>query len=173
MGFTEIDDERLEAWALLLQAHATLLGSLERELVSGHGMPLTWYEVLMRLASQPEGSMRMQDLARSVLLSKSGVTRVVDRMEEAGLLERRSCAADRRGTYATVTKAGRAASRRAMPVHLTGISEHFGRHLSVEEARVLRRALTRVLEANGAQADEACRDGAGEQGAPATAEAAR
>src|SRR5947208_2697592 len=108
-------------------------------------MPLTWYEVLMRLASQPEGSMRMQDLARSVLLSKSGVTRVVDRMEEAGLLERRSCAADRRGTYATVTKAGRAAFRRAMPVHLTGISEHFGRHLSVEEARVLRRALARVL----------------------------
>jgi len=169
VGFTEIDDERLEAWALLLQAHATLLGSLERELVSGHGMPLTWYEVLMRLASQPEGSMRMQDLARSVLLSKSGVTRVVDRMEEAGLLERRGCAVDRRGTYATVTKAGRAAFRRAMPVHLAGISEHFGRHLSDDETEVFRRALARILEANGASADEACGDGADRRGAAAVA----
>src|SRR5947208_5205521 len=58
--FAEIDDERFEAWALLLQAHATLLGSLERELVSGYGMPLTWYEVLMRLVSRPERSLRMQ-----------------------------------------------------------------------------------------------------------------
>jgi DNA-binding MarR family transcriptional regulator len=158
--FREIDDDRLEAWALLLQTHSTLLASLERELVAEHGLPLTWYEVLLRLINEPGGAMRMQDLARSVLLSKSGVTRVVDRMEEAGLVERRTCTVDRRGTYATVTSAGRAAFRKAMPVHLTGIGVHFGRHLSDDDTRVLREALGRILRAHNAKAEEACTDGA-------------
>ncbi len=156
MRSERIDDGRLEAWALLLQAHGALLGALERELEAEHGLPLTWYEVLLRLAREPEGAMRMQDLARSVLLSKSGVTRVVDRMEEAGLIERRQCSADRRGTYAAITAEGRAAFRRAMPLHLRGLQRHFGRLVSEDEARLLRDVLARIVRANGERADEAC-----------------
>jgi DNA-binding MarR family transcriptional regulator len=162
--FEEIDDERLDAWAGFLQAHAVLVGVLERDLFEQRGMPLTWYEVLLRLMGEPQGAMRMQDLARSVLLSKSGVTRVVDRMEAAGLVERQHCAADRRGTYAAITAAGRAAFRKALPVHLTAIRERFGAHLSDEEAVMLRQAFGRMVDANAAGAAEACDAAAASEG---------
>jgi DNA-binding MarR family transcriptional regulator len=146
--FKEIDDDRLEAWAAFLRAHAALTAALERELLSERGMPLSWYEVLLRLIAAPEGSLRMQELARAVFFSKSGVTRLIDRMEEAGLVERRHCPSDRRGTYASITDSGRSAFRRAVPVHLAGIREHFGNHLSDEETAVLRDVLSRVAKWN-------------------------
>src|SRR6266496_4330651 len=114
------------AWASLLQVHSVLVGTLERELLAARGLPLAWYEVLLHLSRAPEGAARMQDLSEAVLLSKSGMTRLVDRMEEANLVTRRSCAADRRGTYAAITEAGREAFRRATPSHLRGLQEHFG-----------------------------------------------
>jgi len=141
-------EDQLSAWASLIQAHSVLVGRLERELLDQRSLPLSWYEVLLHLSRAPEGAMRMQDLSEAVLLSKSGMTRLIDRMEEAKLVSRRSCAADRRGTYATITEAGAEAFRLATPIHLRGIQEHFGRHLSAEESRQLRMLLRKVLVGN-------------------------
>ncbi|HYY80191.1 MAG TPA: MarR family transcriptional regulator [Actinomycetes bacterium] len=144
---TRPDPRHLAAWRSLLQAHAALTELLERELVTERGLPLSRYEVLLYLAESPDGRLRMQELAEQVLLSKSGLTRLVDRMEAAGLVRRERCPDDRRGAYAVLTDHGRAVLRRAAPVHLRGIQEHFGRHVGEDEARALSGALGRVVAA--------------------------
>jgi DNA-binding MarR family transcriptional regulator len=149
------DDSRLAAWRSLLEAHAALTELLERELVAERGLPLSRYEVLLRLVEAPGGRLRMQELASSVLLSKSGLSRLVDRMEAAGLVRRERCPSDRRGAFAVLTDQGRSALRRAAPVHLRGIQEHFARHLADGEARTLAAALGRVsAAARAGQADD-------------------
>jgi DNA-binding MarR family transcriptional regulator len=140
-------DDRLAAWAAFLRAHAAVKAKLERELLVERDLPLTWYEVLLHVTGSG-GNVRMHELARSVLLSKSGLTRLVDRMEAAGLVVRRSCESDRRGHFVAVTPEGAAALRAAAPVHLRGISEHFTSHLSADELRVLRTMMERVADAN-------------------------
>jgi DNA-binding MarR family transcriptional regulator len=141
------DPERLAAWRLLLEAHAAVVDRLGRELEAECGLPLTWYDVLVQLASAPEGRLRMRDLARAVLLSRSGLTRLVDRMEASGMVCREAHPSDGRGAFAVLTPAGRAALRRAAPVHLRGIDAHFARHLSDADAAALRDALSRVVDA--------------------------
>jgi DNA-binding MarR family transcriptional regulator len=138
----------LAAWRGFLEAYAVTLDVLERELRAAEDLPLTWYDVLGQLAEAPEGRLRMQELAEAVLLSKSGVTRLVDRMERAGLVERTRCADDRRGTFATLTPAGRSRLRAAAPSHLAGVQAHFAAHLDDDEAATLARLLHRVAEAN-------------------------
>ena len=141
------DPAQLAAWRRLLEAHATVTELLERELVAERGLPLSRYDVLLNLAEAPEGRLRMQELSASVLLSKSGLSRLVDRMVEAGLVRRERCEDDRRGWFAVLTDQGRSALRRAAPVHLRGIQEHFVRHLEPEEVQVLATALARVVAA--------------------------
>ncbi|HLZ72894.1 MAG TPA: MarR family transcriptional regulator [Dehalococcoidia bacterium] len=126
-----------------------LTDRLEAELLAERGLPLAWYDVLFQLSLAPGGERRMQELAGAVLLSKSGLTRLVSRMEQAGLVERRPCPTDLRGTIAALTPAGAATLRRARPVHLRGIREHFARHLSDEEARTLRAAFGKLLAEAG------------------------
>ncbi|MDP9301101.1 MAG: MarR family transcriptional regulator, partial [Actinomycetota bacterium] len=96
------DDERLQVWFTLMRAHAAVSEALGDDLEKKRNMPLSWYEVLIGLSQEPEGRRRMQDLASFALLSKSGLSRLVDRMEEAGLVRRESCPADRRGTFAVL-----------------------------------------------------------------------
>jgi len=144
------DDDRLEAWAAFLRAHALVTAKLSRELQAERGLPLTWYDVLLQLRLAG-GKARMQELARRVLLSKSGLTRLADRMEASGLVERRSCPSDRRGTLVALTPAGRLALRAAVPVHVRGIHEHFIGRLDEQELRALHGALTRVLDGGGAE----------------------
>ena len=146
--------DRIAVWRSFLRAHASLTGRLEQELQSERDLPLAWYDVLLNL-HEAGGSQRMQELARSVLLSKSGLTRLVDRMEAAGLLRREQSPSDRRGTLAVLTPEGKAALRRAAPVHLRGIEEHFARHLSDEEVVVLQRALDRVVAASRERCERA------------------
>jgi DNA-binding MarR family transcriptional regulator len=141
------DPASLSAWRLLLEAHATVTELLERELVAERGLPLSRYDVLLNLAEAPEGRLRMQELSASVLLSKSGLSRLVDRMVEAGLVRRERCLDDRRGWFAVLTDQGRGALRRAAPIHLRGIHEHFTRHLEPEEVKALTTALSRVVAA--------------------------
>jgi DNA-binding MarR family transcriptional regulator len=141
------DPAQLSAWRLLLEAHASTTELLERELVAERGLPLSRYDVLLNLAEAPGGRLRMQELSASVLLSKSGLSRLVDRMVEAGLVRRERCQDDRRGWFAVLTDQGRSALRRAAPVHLRGIQEHFARHLRPEEVEVLAAALARVVAA--------------------------
>ena len=93
----------------LVEAHAAAVESVEADLVRDTGLPLSWHEVLVRLSAAEEESMRMHELARAVLLSKSGLTRLADRMEAAGLIDRTACDSDRRGTWAVITPKGREA----------------------------------------------------------------
>jgi DNA-binding MarR family transcriptional regulator len=113
----------------------------------------------------------MQELSASVLLSKSGLSRLVDRMVEAGLVRRERCQDDRRGWFAVLTDRGRSALRRAAPVHLRGVHEHFTRHLDPEEVRVLTAALSKVVAAARAAAADnpGERQVAGDAGALAVA----
>ncbi len=138
------DDLHLAAWRSLLEAHAAVTDLLERELDQELGLALSKFEVLLKLADAPGGRMRMLELADSVLLSKSGLSRLVDRMEESGLVRREGCPPDRRGKFAVLTDEGRRVLRRAAPVHLRGIQEHFASHLDGDEVRVLAGLLGKV-----------------------------
>jgi len=138
-----LSGRELAAWRAFLRAHATLLGTLERELEAQRGMPIAFYDVLAQLA-EAGGRLRMRELAEAVLLSRSGLTRLVDRMERAGYVKRERCADDRRGAFATITPAGRRALRQVDPVHARGVAEHFAQHLTREETHVLTGALERV-----------------------------
>jgi DNA-binding MarR family transcriptional regulator len=132
------------AWRVLVEAHASVLARVEHDLVEACGLPLGWYEVLRALAESPGGRLRMHELAGSVLLSKSGLSRMVDRVEAAGHLRRERCAADRRGAFAVLTPSGRAVLRRATPVYERAVREHFLRHFGDAEARRLVELLDRV-----------------------------
>lgn len=143
------EDPGLVAWLTLLQANSVLVDLLGADLQAAAGLPLGWFEVLVQLTSAPDGRLKMQELAHSVLLSKSGVTRLVDRMVAAGLVARDSCATDRRVVYAAVTVAGRAALRNAMPEHMESLAERFTKHLTPAELGMLRATLQKVLDAHG------------------------
>ena len=100
------------AWVGFLRVHAALVRELDSELEAAHGLPLTQYEVLLYLDAAPDRRLRMTELARSVLLSQSGVTRLVDRLEARGLVVREPCPEDRRGLLARITDDGSQAARR-------------------------------------------------------------
>ena len=120
-----LSSRELGAWRGFLRAHAALEKALDHELVATHGLPLSSYEVLLFLAEAPDGRMRMCDLADSVLLSRSGITRLADRLEAEGLIERVSCETDRRGSHAVITEAGRGRLDEARSTHLAGVRERF------------------------------------------------
>ncbi len=128
-----LSTKELAAWRGFLRVHAALTRELDAELAAAHGLPLSSFEVLLILQRAPGGEMRMSELADSVLLSRSGLTRLVDRLVGAGLLERRQCEDDARGYNAAITSAGRRAFREARTTHLTGVRERFLRHLSDDE----------------------------------------
>ncbi|SRR6056297_3444719 len=144
----EVPPAQLAAWRAFLEAHALTVDNLARELREVEDLPLAWYDVLVQLQESPDGRLRMQELADAVLLSKSGVTRLVDRMERAGLVDRARCTDDRRGTFAMLTPAGRQRLRETAPTHLRGVAEHFASLLDAEEAAVLERLLLKVVAAN-------------------------
>jgi DNA-binding MarR family transcriptional regulator len=141
--------DRLEIWEGLLRAHAAMVAALEEEMEREQRLPLRWYEVLLHLSRASDGRLRMHDLADVVLESKSGLTRVVDRMEDAGLVKRESCPSDKRGVFAVLTDAGRTRFRQAAPLHLRGIERHFARHVTADDVVTLRLLLGRLLEAQG------------------------
>jgi DNA-binding MarR family transcriptional regulator len=141
---TPLSDRELAAWRGLLRTHATLVKRLDAELEAEHGLPLTSYEVLLFLSDAEDRKMRMCDVAESVLLSRSGLTRLVDRLERDGLVERVSCPDDARGAYARLTDAGEAKLRAARQTHLEGVRTHFLRHFSEAELDVLAGAWRRV-----------------------------
>lgn len=143
-----LDDERLACWRAFINAHASVIDRIEEELAEADRLPLTWYDVLIALAEAPQERLRMNALSRKiVVLSRSGLTRVVDRLEGEGLLRRERTAEDRRGAYAVLTEPGLAALDAARPVYARGIVEHFSRFLDDEEVRIITDALERVDQA--------------------------
>jgi DNA-binding MarR family transcriptional regulator len=138
------DDDRLTAWRLFLESYRRVLDTLDDELRSERGLSLAWYDVLVQLFKAPDHRLRMNQLASRILLSKSGLTRLVDRMEAAGLVERASSPNDRRGSYAVLTPRGEQVFREAAPVHLDGIHNHFACHLTATEAKTLAKAFEKI-----------------------------
>ena len=134
-------------WREFLEAHAVVVGVLEAELDAERDLPLAWYDVLVSLSEAPDRRLRMQDLASRVLFSRSGLTRLLDRMAAAGLVKRERCDDDRRGTFAVLTAAGGRRLRDASGVHLRGVRGHFDRHLTDTDVRALHHALRKVLDA--------------------------
>lgn len=143
----QIPAAQLAAWRAFLEAHARTVEVLSHELRTEAELPLTWYDVLVQLSEADDGRLRMQELADAVLLSKSGLTRLIDRMEREGLVTRSRCSDDRRGTYAELTEAGRQRLRDAAPTHLRGVREHFADLLDDAEAAELERLLHRIATA--------------------------
>lgn len=137
---------QLAAWRSFLQAHAHTTDLLARELREAEDLPLTWYDVLVQLQESADGALRMQELADAVLLSKSGLTRLIDRMERAGLVHRRACPSDGRGTFAAITPAGYARLRETAPTHLQGVKEHFADLFDDDEAAILKQLLDRLID---------------------------
>jgi DNA-binding MarR family transcriptional regulator len=140
----ELDERRLAAWRALLTAHARAVGAIERDLAAAGLIPLTWYDVLVALSEAPGERLRLHELADRVVLSRSGLTRLLDRLEDAGLLCRQACPDDRRGAYAALTAEGTATLQRTWPAYAEGISTSFARHMSEEEADLMASVLQRV-----------------------------
>ena len=142
-----LEGDRMAAWRGFIRAHSRVLTQLNRELIDEEDLPVTWYDVLVQLSEADGRRLRMHELADRVLLSQSGLTRLVDRMEDDGLVERVRCTEDGRGLFAQLTPDGLATLRRTYPTHLRGVREWFTDQLSDEEARVLARALSRIADA--------------------------
>ena len=144
-----IAPSRLEAWRALLEAHTRLTGALEHDLSMHHALPLSWYDKRSSSSSDasPTGRMRMTDLAESVLLSKSGLTRLVDKLVNAELVERFTDLDDRRSTLVALTEAGAARLREATPTYCAGVKRHFAEQISDSDADVLTASLGRCIEA--------------------------
>ena len=142
-------DLRFDAWYASLQASLRSLDRIAGDFERETGIPLAWYEVLIRAYKEEAQRIRMSELATTILLSRGGATRLVDRMEEAGLITREIPREDRRATYAVLTEKGRAEVERAKPVHFELVDRHFGSLLSEEEARAMVRASLKVLESEG------------------------
>ena len=133
------------AWAALLRVHAALTPVLDQELQAAHGLPLTWYDVLLELNAAPDRSLTMTRLGQVAVVSRSRVSRVVDELVRAGLVERVPNPGDGRSAYARITAAGRARLRTAAPTYLAGIERHFTSHLTPSEQATVATALERVL----------------------------
>lgn len=132
-------------WRGFITAHATVIDLIERELAEAGELPLSSYDVLLALVEAPNRRLRMHELAEVVVLSRSGLTRLVDRLEQEELLRRDRSGPDRRATYAVLTLKGLRAFRRAWPVYQRGIMRHFVEHLSEDEIRVITGAFERLL----------------------------
>lgn len=136
----KLDDARLTAVGLFFEAHAGLEVALGRHL-DDYGLPRVWFEVLLRVGRSPGGQLRMADLAAQVALSPSGLTRAVDRIEEAGLVARVNCPSDRRGSFVALTGAGRKRLESVIPAHLEHVEEAFTGLFSAGELDRLTAAL--------------------------------
>jgi DNA-binding MarR family transcriptional regulator len=134
----------LAAWRGFLRTHARLLRHLDRQLTDEQGLPTSSYEVLLRLAEAPRGTMRMKDIAHSLLLSRSGLSRVVDELERKGYVARQACASDARGTEAVITRSGRGAFRKAQNSHLRSVRAEFLDKLSDKQLHQLADVWTTV-----------------------------
>src|SRR5882757_7507812 len=145
----ELTFGELRAWRGLLRAHACLAKRLDAELERAHRLPMTSYEVLQHLQEASDGRMRMCDLAERAQLSRSGLTRMVDRLEREGLLGRCSCEHDARGSYACLTETGRKRLQAARVTHLAVVRDHFLSHFSEAELSDLADMCQRIAPCNG------------------------
>jgi DNA-binding MarR family transcriptional regulator len=139
-----LDPVELAAWQGFLRAHRRLLQALDAELLAAHDLSLSSYDVLVQLDEAPDGQLRMSQLAEEVLLSRSGLTRLVERLEGEGLVARASCPDDARGSFAVLSDEGRARLEHARPTHRAGVRRRFIAPRSADELRCLAELWPRV-----------------------------
>jgi DNA-binding MarR family transcriptional regulator len=154
----EIDAERLAVWRAFLRAHSAMLRRISRDLDEAGLPPLAWYDVLAALRDAPEGRLRQVELAEQVMLSNSGLSRLLDRIEAKQLIERLSCETDRRAFFITLTDEGRELLERMWPVYARGVAEDFLPALGDSPTKI-----RETLESIGEQCD-AVRDAEAEIG---------
>jgi DNA-binding MarR family transcriptional regulator len=142
-----LDESEMQAWQAFLRASTRLMERLDAEL-DGFGISLADYEILVHLSAEPSGELRMTELAAQTLVSRSGLTRRLDRLAERGLVVRRSCATDRRGVLAVLTPAGRARLEEAAPTHVDGVRRHFISQLRGQDLQGLADSLNAVVDSS-------------------------
>lgn len=141
-----LDELEMSVWRSMLRAHASVIRRLEAELVAEHGLSLPSYEVLVHLSAAPDRSLRMTDLSEAALLSPSGVTRLVDKLQRDGLVRRRRCSADARVIYAELTDTGMGRLTEAYPTHLRGVRQHLISKLERDELTGVAGSLTKLID---------------------------
>ncbi len=144
----ELEPGELAAWRGMLKVHSALVKALDAELEAQHGLPLSSYEVLIYLRVTPDKRLRMAELADRTLLSRSGMTRLVDRLERDGLLRRDTCSSDARGCFAVLTERGEEVLAGARATHLSGVRRRFLAHLDSDDVEALGKAFNKVLAGN-------------------------
>ena len=149
------EDDVVAPWRWLLLAHAAALRAIEADMAERGLIPLPWYDVLLELNAAPGRRLRMTELGDRVVLSRSRVSRIVDELVGAGLVERTANPDDGRSSLARITERGRAELRRAAPHYLAGIDEHFASLLEPDERRVLAVALERVVSHHRSRSEAA------------------
>jgi DNA-binding MarR family transcriptional regulator len=141
----QIDDERLHLMGLIVRSHRLLTDRLGRELEQDLGIPLVFFDVLINVGAAPDGRITMSRLSNDIALTTGGVTRLVDRMVDAGLVERQACPSDRRSIHVILTPEGRNVLDRAVAAHIEGIDRHLMANLSDRDRANLATALTKIL----------------------------
>lgn len=148
----KLSENQLAAWRGFIVTYSRLAERIDREMVAAEVLPLYWYDVLIELAEATDRRLRMHELAHRVVLSRSGLTRLVDRLEAESLLKREPDPDDRRGFFVVLSEKGHAALRKAWPLYAAGIQRHFADHLTEKEARALADIFARMLNPSQDQA---------------------
>jgi DNA-binding MarR family transcriptional regulator len=146
IALPSFNDVELDAWRGFLRTYATIVRELDDELNERHGLPVSSYDVLVQLDEAPGGMLRMSHLADAVLLSRSGLSRLVTRLSNQGLIERRECENDARGAFAAITEEGRERLDQARVTHRAGVRERFLDRLSERDQRQLAKVWGRLLD---------------------------
>jgi MarR family transcriptional regulator, 2-MHQ and catechol-resistance regulon repressor len=141
----QIDDERLQLMGLIVRSHRRLAYLLGRELEEAVGIPLIWFDVLIHIGGAAEGRLTMSKLSSQVALTTGGVTRLIDRMVEAGLVARQNCPSDRRSVHVVLTMSGQSTLSHAIGEHIEGIDRHLMAPLNEADRAALAVALTKLV----------------------------
>lgn len=142
------DELGVTTWSMLLRTHAAAVRTIEREVEDSTGLPLSWYDVLLELNAADQGRLRMQELAARVVLSRSRVSRLVDEIARAGMVDKQPDPADGRAALAVITGPGRQELHRTAPVYLERIRANFSSHLSQDQLQAVHDGLEQVLAAH-------------------------
>ena len=143
----QMDDERIQLMGLIVRTNRRLNDALGRELEQTVGIPLVFFDVLIHVGAAPDGQLTMSRLSNEVALTTGGVTRLVDRMAEAGLVARRNCPNDRRSVHVVLTPEGHSVLERAVAAHIEGIDRHLMSHLDNRDRAALEAVLSKLLDA--------------------------
>lgn len=156
MSSQVLSTQGLAAWVAFLRGHAALTRGLNAQLVADHGLTMNDYEVLLRLSHAPERRLKRVELAQSVLLTPSGITRLLDGLEAAGWVEKASCASDARITYAVLTDSGAEKLREAAGSHLADVDRLFAANFEPSELETLALLLRRI---DASESGDTCEPG--------------